>query len=537
MEPGGPEAAALITGAREASTTSWLQQLAARAMGRQLTAFVVPGMEIARAHGVDLGATGLRIVDNPRHASVLVVVGGLPEGLREAAAVVYAQMMRPRAVLAADAGDLSPLPEADASTDLDQAAVADGVAGLSRAFAEGAFGPETVNFDAEVIRDDEGEDAGGASHGHMHHGFAEETDGNGGDDEPAYEIPEPVPGEDFMSMVEMTQEMPASGDGLKMEWVEAPYGPLFPGLPGGLDLTLTLDGDTVAQAETEPGIEGWTPAENLTGTIENFPDRVARIDPLSPVAYRLLALRALEDAADTYPEGRTVLTRVGSLERERAASHLGWLADFGHLIGDGWLSRSAGELQIALLRVTDTGEIERLRVGIGKFVRRVERAPLLRSRLGGTGSLDLAAAAGPVARAGGVDTDVRTGEPVYRNLGFVTAIREGNDALARLRVRLEEIDRSLDLVVTAGSMGVPERLTNPTGSATGAASGVATIETPRGAATLRIMLEGGTVRAAELDTPSTKNMDLIGVLTEGKEVGDALVGVASLDLSPWEVVR
>jgi hypothetical protein len=29
---------------------------------------------------------------------------------------------------------------------------------------------------------------------------------------------------------------------------------------------------------------------------------------------------------------------------------------------------------------------------------------------------------------------------------------------------------------------------------------------------------------------------LVNTVTEGREVADALVGVASLDLSPWEVV-
>ena len=36
----------------------------------------------------------------------------------------------------------------------------------------------------------------------------------------------------FMSMVEMTKDLPRSSDDLPMEWVEAPFGPLFPGLPG-----------------------------------------------------------------------------------------------------------------------------------------------------------------------------------------------------------------------------------------------------------------------------------------------------------------
>ena len=46
-----------------------------------------------------------------------------------------------------------------------------------------------------------------------------------------------------MSMIEVTKDLPRSADGLAMDWMEVPFGPVFPGLPGGLKLTLTLDGD------------------------------------------------------------------------------------------------------------------------------------------------------------------------------------------------------------------------------------------------------------------------------------------------------
>jgi Ni,Fe-hydrogenase III large subunit len=68
-------------------------------------------------------------------------------------------------------------------------------------------------------------------------------------------------------------------------------------------------------------------------------------------------------------------------------------------------------------------------------------------------------------------------------------------------------------------------------------NGSATVETPRGAATLRIGLQGGVVTAVELETPSSPHHGLIEAVAEGREVADALFGVASLDLSPWEVAR
>src|SRR5215211_9113185 len=71
---------------------------------------------------------------------------------KEAAAVAYAQMPRPRAVLAVGAGDASPLPRPDASAGMGQEGLEEAVAGLRRSFAEGAFSPEAPRFDVDEIR-------------------------------------------------------------------------------------------------------------------------------------------------------------------------------------------------------------------------------------------------------------------------------------------------------------------------------------------------------------------------------------------------
>jgi hypothetical protein len=366
LEPGGSEAAvsASISGARE-GRASWSRGLVARALARDLRVFVVPGREVTRARGLDLEAAGLRLADTPRHASVLMLVGELPAELKNAAAVSYAQMPRPRAVLGVRAGDASPLPKPDASADMGQEALQRAVASLRRSFGEGAFTPEAPQFGVDEIRtrteyvcpmhpemrsDEPGscpkcgmdlvprEASGGMDHdqGHpqMDHEPHEDVD-HGGHAEHGGHDHMDHRDMGFMSMVEMTKDMPRSSDDLPMEWVEAPFGPLFPGLPGGLRLTLTLDGDTVARAKAR-GVNGWDPGE-LAGPADDFAERVARLDPLSPVAHRLLAIRAIEEAAGATVSERAALARVGALERERASSHLNWLAGYEHLLGTpGW---------------------------------------------------------------------------------------------------------------------------------------------------------------------------------------------------------
>ena len=532
----------MISGARQAEPT-WLHRLAAQAMSRRLDALIVPGPDVARARGLDIEGAGLEIVDTPRHASVLLLVGELPEGLREAAAVAYAQMMRPRVVLAVGAGEVPPLPRPDVYVELDQNSLARGVEELRRSIAEGAFDSEAENFEAAVVQEDEeGEEQ--MDHGHMHHGSGEEEDeSEGGEQEEDQEEESEEDGpeekeigedqlEDFMSMIEMTQGMPASGDGLIMEWVPAPYGPLFPGLPGGLSLTFTLDGDTVAEAEVEPGIQGHSPEKILRGPTESLAGRAAKLDPLTPVAYRLLVERAVEAASGARISDEEALSRVGALERERASSHLGWAASFGYLIGDGWLSQRAARLQLALLRAKNVNEVGRIKADIEGFVRKMLRRPMLGSKLGGIGALGGSAdAVGPVARAAGSDKDARPEDPAYSSLGFSPLVRDGDDALDRFRLRLEETVQSLGLVLEAETVADTVRPTNGASSGTG----TATVETPRGTAALGLTLEDGEVTGAELAAPSTRNVRLIEGVTVGKEVADALVGVGSLDLSPWEM--
>jgi Ni,Fe-hydrogenase III large subunit len=600
-----------LSGAREARP-SVLHRLVSRAAARDLCALVVPGPEIARTRGLDLGSANLLVAPTPRHANVLMVVGELPEELREAAAVAYAQMPRPRAVLAAGTQDVSPLPGPDVSVDIEGESLFSGVAELRRRFTGGAFGQEegfeaaalrsrteyTCSMHPEVVQEEPGkcprcgmelvpreagdaeeEDAEGGheghdhahhehmdhgeesgeseareDHGHAHHGehggTEHDTGDEGSNDEQRAEHGEMDHGDHedmghgghgghgdmdhgdmgFMSMVEMTQGTPRSSDGLQMEWVEAPFGPLFPGLPGGLSLMLTLDGDTVAEAEAGSAVDGRGCPD---GPVEAFVEQFAGLDPLSPISYRLLALRAVESAAGAEADDDIALARVGVLERERAASHLNWLANFGCLIGYGWLARRAEELQLAVLRA-GPDRVGGIRAEVRRLARRLERTPLLRRKLARVGELrDLAGASGPVARAGGWGSDARTDEEVYRRLSFEPVVECGGDALARLRVRLAEAERSLELVQGAGEVSVSGAI--PHAGASG--SGAATVETPRGAATLSVTLEDGEVTAAELETPSAKHIRLVGDVTEGREVADALVGVASLDLSPWSMAR
>ena len=185
------------------------------------------------------------------------------------------------------------------------------------------------------------------------------------------------------------------------------------------------------------------------------------------------------------------------------------------------------------MRATDAEDLARLEPGVGRLTHRLSRTPLLAQRLSRLGTLPASAETlGPVACAAGFANDARSGG-IYLTLGFEPVVREGDDALARLQTRLAEVGQSFELVRKAGSASFAGRaLASPFDG-----TGSATVETPRGAAALRIELNGGVVTAVELETPSGLHRGLIEAVTEQREVADALLGVASLDLSPWGVAR
>jgi Ni,Fe-hydrogenase III large subunit len=60
------------------------------------------------------------------------------------------------------------------------------------------------------------------------------------------------------------------------------------------------------------------------------------------------------------------------------------------------------------------------------------------------------------------------------------------------------------------------------------------VETPRGKASITATLTDGQITELDLTTPSSAHVSLVERVAVGRELSDALVGVASLDLSPWE---
>lgn len=541
----------VITGARQGKPKpTWLHRLMARGMAQDLRAMIVPGVDLARAQNLDVSAAGLQIAATPRHANVLLVIGPLSVEMRSAAAILYAQMMRPRAILALGSGELAPLPKADWRAELSQQHLLEGVVQLRNALMESAFQSHPDDFKApildahleytcsmhpEVVQDAPGscpkcgmtliprESASANESGHDHK-QPDEADMKHG------EMDHGEMG--FMSMIEVTKDLPRSPDGLPMDWLDVPFGPVFPGLPGGLLLTLTLDGDAVAKVRTQSVVGAGVSLPVAGMKVDEFVENLAMLHPLTPMAYRVLVWRALEAASRQTMDVEVLYWRMAALERERIASHLGWLAMLGWQIGFAWLERRAGRMQLECLRVS-LPQIMRMRPDVEALVARLTHTPFLHSRLSGVGVVaPTPGLRGPIARATGMCSDFRLTDDTYQSPKFEVMNRKGGDALARLHIRLDEMLQSFALIESAGILKEPEFIVADTGSGDGHAK----IETPRGEASLHLTLENGRVMQAHLDTPSTFHLSLLPTLLAQQELGDALTTVCSLDLSPWEIV-
>lgn len=665
---------ALLTSAR-LGLLSPLKKWLLAAGASVLRVLVVPGPDVARALGLDLGAAGLETAATPNSADVLLVTGPLPPKLAEQAAVLFAQMPRPRLLVFAGLEAAPPLPAPDVVIPLHQAGLQELGPSVRQQLAAHGWRPDARPYEPAFIQQAEEQKPPADDHAHHHsppspaaeskpaepappeHGAhahhdmpgqpsmpaptvvqeppaagagqhahhapdqpsptpappaadqshpaghqpppsghhhmagmdmsgegkskkAEETTTADADrigqqpdmntsvhdmgahdmdmadmsgkmatkqgDMPGMDMPgmdmagEDMPGMDmagmdmgFMSMVAMTKDLPRSADGLPMEATEVAFGPFFPGLPGGLQLCLHLDGDTVTKAQLVPG----TAAPDyplLPVPAAQFAEWLAGHDRLAPAAYRVLAHRALSQALGQPAPAAAQRWQVSQLEQTRLASHLNWLAGFSLTIGNHWLQQAAERLHGRIVRGTAAPD------ELPDFVRRVKQLPLLRHSLMPVGELPellLHHCRGPVARAAGLAHDARLTDPAYQPLGFAPLVIAENNAWGRLLVRLGELTQSQQLLRAIQADHAGQAAAPLLADLAGTGQGSAAVETPRGTATLTIQVQEGQVVSAVLHPPSVPHAALVRAGVRELELGDALKTIASLDISPWELTH
>jgi hypothetical protein len=284
-----------------------------------------------------------------------------------------------------------------------------------------------------------------------------------------------------------------------MEPIEFQHGPLAPGLPAGLRLTVTLDGDVVS---------GCVVTAELSVDGDPVPDPPARA------------------AWNAAAAGETTWEQIAEVERERALNHLTWLRSLSRLVG--W-AELTGRCQAAVDGLLDertarmAGAPPARSVAPVQKLERLVRSRRMRSRTAGVGGLgdDVARdLCGPNARAAGLARDARTDDPAYAALGFEPVVEDGADAYARCLARVRETGEALRLAQRALERSAAgERC--PTARAE-----ARVVEGPRGP--VSVGPDGDRVAPGGREA-----LAAAGSAAVGSEWASALVGIASFDLSPW----
>jgi formate hydrogenlyase subunit 5 len=261
-----------------------------------------------------------------------------------------------------------------------------------------------------------------------------------------------------------------------------PYGPVRSGVFEAIQFLIESGGEDVSRIRTRPffkhrGLErrfaGLRPAQAV-----HVAERIAGI---SSVAYALAFSQAVERCLGVATPVRADCWRAVHAELERMANHLDVIAKQAETT-----ALSVGQARFQILKeqvMRLRAELTGSRFGRGvivpggvRFEGRISPGKLLKAvdgierdltrdrrlflgtasmtdRLIGTGCLPRTlveeySAVGPLARGSGLSTDARHERPYgdYRRLGLQVVTQRGQDAMARVLVRFDELSESLRIL-------------------------------------------------------------------------------------------
>lgn len=354
-------------------------------------------------------------------------------------------------------------------------------------------------------------------------------------------------------------------------------GPQHPSTHGVLRLILTLDGEQIIACEPVIGYLH----RGLEKMMERRPYRLNipftdRLDYLAALSNNLAICQCIERLAGIEVPERAQYIRVLLMELQRIASHLVFLGTFGTDLGATTMFLYAfreREMVLDLLEectgarltynwVRVGGVPDDLPEGFGQkvldfvkiFRQRLEEYDRLltynrifRSRTQGIGVLprEMALAygcSGPVARASGVNYDIRKVAPyeIYDRVEFDVPVLEAGDVWARYLVRMEELRQSLRIIeqVLRDMPDGPVQVKLPKVFKPPAGIAYSRVESPRGELSFMMVSDGSPnpVRV-HIRAPSFVNLSVLPRLLEGTKVADLVAILGSIDVVVGEIDR
>ena len=260
-------------------------------------------------------------------------------------------------------------------------------------------------------------------------------------------------------------------------------GPQHPGVTGNMALELTLCGDEIAECKTHVGYlhRGFEKLMERRKFIQCFPI-VCRICVPEPDTNEYLYSAVVEELAGIEIPEQAKWLRMLNLEMSRLASFLMWIGGQAGAFGLGPIGQWAvthRDYMLDLFEEISGGRIyhmymipggvrnklpegfagrlestlQKIEKLLDEIVKVMFNNAVFKIRSRGLGKItadmiDRFGIVGPNARAAGVARDVRKDTPYlyYDQLDFEVITETDSDVYARARVRLREMDQSIDLI-------------------------------------------------------------------------------------------
>lgn len=347
-------------------------------------------------------------------------------------------------------------------------------------------------------------------------------------------------------------------------------GPQHPSTHGVLKMVLRLDGETIL--EVVPHLGFIHRAIEKMGENETYVQYIHltdRMDYLSSHINNLGVCLCIEKGIGMGVPERGEYIRVMVSELQRIQSHLLWWGAFGLDLGavtaflygfkerekiTGLFEEMCGaRLTMNFFRpggsVSDVPEsfiprtleiVEAMKFNLDEFDTLVTRNPIMRERTQGVGVLTRERAlsygcTGPVARASGLNFDVRKQDPysVYDRFEFDVPMGQNGDCFDRYLVRIEEMRQSLRILEQAAKSfpGGQYRSKEKPVIKLPAGAHFSSVETARGMNCTWFVSDGGTKPyRVKTRSPGFSNLAALNEMARGGKIADIVAILSTLDL-------
>ncbi len=344
-----------------------------------------------------------------------------------------------------------------------------------------------------------------------------------------------------------------------------PFGPQHPVLPEPVHLDLVVEDETVVEAIPSigfihRGLEKLVEKKEYTEMVYV----IERICGICSFGHGWGYVHCVEGAMNVQVPERAEYLRTILHELGRIHSHLLWLgllADgfgFESLFQHCWRIRetvldlfeetTGGRVVFSICKVggmnkdidNDTlKKIVKTLRGIEKEIKQYTDVFLedtsVKNRLCGVGvlskqdAIDLCAV-GPVARASGVEQDIRlAGTGMYQELGFEPVIEEAGDCYARCKVRIREVFQSIDLIEKAVEK-IPDGEIDAKVKGNVEGEFITRMEQPRGEAVYYCKGQGTKfLERMRVRTPTNMNIPAMVKMLQGCDLADVPMLVLTID--------